>query len=371
MQNNNLELQPINGYPNGLKHHKSKELVLIIFATIAILIIGFLSAFMIWLSVQLSPLDRLSEKTVDITIESGKSALEIANELEEQLIIRSSTAFDLYVRYINKNNNLQAGIYSFSPSESAKVIVDRLVSGDVKKLIVTFYPGATLTDNYTKDGERSYDISSSLRTAGFSDEEITAALSKTYDSPLFKDKPEEADLEGYIYGETYSFSSGATVEDILETVFNHFYGVIEENNLIEKFANQGLNLFEGITLASIVQREASDGEAQKKIAQVFYSRLNGGMSLGSDVTYQYISDKLGVERSVNIDSPYNTRRYAGLPPGPIATPGLSALLAVADPADSQYLYFLAGDDKIIYFAYTDSEHNQNVIDHCQIGCSVQ
>lgn len=93
------------------------------------------------------------------------------------------------------------------------------------------------------------------------------------------------------------------------------------------------------------------------------------MPLGSDVTYHYAADKLGVEPSPSLESPYNTRIHKGLPPGPIATPGLSALMAVADPASGDYLYFLSGDDDKTYYAKTEQEHQANIENHCKIKCS--
>ena len=210
-----------------------------------------------------------------------------------------------------------------------------------------------------------------LIAAGYGDAEVDAALSKSYDSPLFEGKPASADLEGYIYGETYSFGTDTSVEAILEHVFEEFYSVIEENGLVAKYQAQGLSLYEGITLASIIQREASQkGDDMPQIAQVFYSRLELGMPLGSDVTYQYIADKTGVARDPGLDSPYNTRRYAGLPPGPIATPGEKALLAVAAPAQGNYLYFLSGDDNVTYFGRTLDEHEANIVSHCQEKCKI-
>jgi len=127
-------------------------------------------------------------------------------------------------------------------------------------------------------------------------------------------------------------------------------------------------LYQGITLASIIQREVSGTKDQSQVAQVFYSRLAQGTPLGSDVTYQYAAKKLGVTPSPSLDSPYNTRKYAGLPPGPIATPGLSALQAVATPAPGDYLYFLSGDDNVTYFARTDAEHEANIQNHCHKKC---
>jgi UPF0755 protein len=94
-----------------------------------------------------------------------------------------------------------------------------------------------------------------------------------------------------------------------------------------------------------------------------------GMTLGSDVTYQYAAKKLGVAPNPGLESPYNTRIHAGLPPGPIASPGKSALLAVANPASNDYLFFLAGDDNVMHYAKTDAEHQRNIVQYCQKKCS--
>jgi UPF0755 protein len=373
MQNrNDIELQPINGQPSGLNYYKKPKLPKIAFrAVIAFgaVILFVAVAFLFWMNVQLSPRDAESNELVSTTIEFGSTSFEIADRLEAESIIRSSTAFNMYVRYIGKNNNLQAGNYVFSSSESVQQIVDRMISGDVEQITITFYPGATLVDNSTNDEAKKHDVTTVLKRAGYSESEIALALNKSYDSPVFFDKPVDADLEGYIYGETYNFNSNVKVEDVIKTAIDELYSVVEEYNLIEAFSERGLSLYEGITLASIIQREATIPEDQKQIAQVFYSRLDLGMSLGADVTYQYIADKLGVARDLNLDSPYNTRRFTGLPPGPIAAPGLSALLAVAEPAEGDYLFFLAGDDQIVRFTRTQAEHDRNIVNYCQITCS--
>ena len=157
--------------------------------------------------------------------------------------------------------------------------------------------------------------------------------------------------------------------------------VIEENHLKEKYSEQGLSLFEGITLASIVQKEAPSpafSSEQPTVAQVFLSRLEYGIRLGSDVTVSYALDTVDPERktytdnqtALTVDSCYNTRLYSGLPCGPISNPGLSALLAVAEPSDTAYLYFLTGDDGLMYYSSTEEEHNQNIYSHCQDLCNV-
>ena len=163
----------------------------------------------------------------------------------------------------------------------------------------------------------------------------------------------------------------------MQRSINHLEKIVKKYNLEGKFKARGLTLYQGITLASIIQRESigcgsgvETCEDQRKIASVFYNRLKANMPLGSDVTYQYIADKTGVERSPNLKSPYNTRIQKGLTPGPIASPSLSALNAAADPINSDYLYFLSGDDDITYFAKTNEEHESNVKAHCQKKCQI-
>ena len=352
----------------GLRNRKKRPVALIYNIFVAITV-GLFTACVLWYNAQLSPVST-SKSTVDYQVKSGSSLGQIADGLKEAKIIRSSTAFKIYVRLSNKQSLIKSGVYSLSSSESTRQIVDHLVNGSVDVINITFYPGATLSPSQNSTNNGHDDVTSVLLAAGYSESEILAALSAAYDSPLFAGKPSTADLEGYIFGETYQFNKGTPVSDILQRAFTEFYSKVEKYNLVAKFASHGLSLYQGITLASIVQREVSDANYQKQVAQVFYNRLSQVMTLGSDVTYQYIADKLGVARDVNIDSPYNTRRYAGLPPGPISAPGLSALLAVAEPASGDYLFFLSGDDDLMYFANTEEEHERNRTTHCIVKCSI-
>jgi UPF0755 protein len=322
-------------------------------------ILAAVIAAYIWYTQALLPVNASDQSKVRIEIASGSSPDIIGKTLESKKLIKSQLAFDIYTRLSGTRSRLQAGTYSLSPSETTAAIVAHLVSGKVDQYNLTFLPGATLQENKKV-----------LVGAGFKDTDIDAAFAKSYDHPLFTDKPEGADLEGYIYGETYTFDSSATLESILKTTFDHYYDVVKEDGLIDGFKKQGLNLYEGITLASIVQREVPTSTDQKQVAQVFFKRLSTGMQLGSDVTYQYAAKKLGVAPTPELDSPYNTRKYTGLPPGPIATPGRSALDAVANPASGDFLYFLSGDDDKTYFARTSDEHEANIRDHCQVKCSI-
>lgn len=231
-----------------------------------------------------------------------------------------------------------------------------------------------------RPGETIFDIQKNLANLGYSETEITEAFNADYDFDFLKKRPAEASLEGYLYGETYEFYETASIKDILTKFLSGTEKIISENNLETRYESQGLSLFEGITLASIVQKESPAGE-QARIAQIFLSRLKYGWRLGSDVTVSYALDVVDPDRTtytdnssaLQVNSCYNTRLYTGLPCGPIASPNLAALLAVADPADTtegEYLFFLTGDDGLMYYSSTESEHNQNIYLHCQILCNV-
>jgi UPF0755 protein len=336
---------------------KMKKIVLFSGLGLVLLLVLLAVGGFTWYQTQLRPVGSSKAELIKVTIESGTTPNAIGAQLKQSGIIRNQQAFYLYTRITGTQNKLQAGTYRLSPGETTPEIVKHLVDGTVDTFSIQFLPGATLAQNRAV-----------LIKAGYSSEEVDAALSASYTSPLFDTKPSGSDLEGYIYGETYNFSSNATVGDILNRTFAQYEQVIQDNDLVAKFASHGLTLYQGITLASIVQREAVKG-SEAQIAQVFYSRLAANMPLGSDVTYQYIADKTGVPRDPNLDSPYNTRINTGLPPGPISVPGLGSLQAVANPAPGDYLYFLSGDDNVTYYAHTLSEHEANITAHCQVKCS--
>lgn len=347
------------------KKSRKKRFTLWFGVVMLIAIIGVIASY-IWYQYELQPVssDPASAR-IRVTIKSGTSPDQIATQLQDQKLIRSGLAFEIYTRLSGTRGSLQAGTYSLSPHESTPKIVDHLVSGKTDTFSIRFLPGATVADNRKI-----------LIAAGYSEADVDAALTKTYTHEVFAGKPAGTSLEGYIYGETYSFSTSATPEDILIRTFDELGSVIKANDLAAEFKKQGLSLYEGITLASIVQRETSSTDPstasadQKQVAQVFYTRLSTGLPLGSDVTAYYGADLLGVPRAVSVDTPYNTRIHTGMPPGPIASPSLGAMLAVAHPASGNYVYFLSGDDDITYFAHTNEEHEQNIVNHCKVKCSI-
>ena len=327
-------------------------------------------------------------QTIEVT--AGESVKEIANNLKQADLIRNPLAFELYARISNLHAKLKAGKYSFRKTMSARAIAKQLVNGVVSSDVfnLTILPGTNLLGD---KGKSQTGIIHQFRTLGYSEEEINQALTKHYDNPILKglyadetklsnpEIPAKLALEGYLYGETYQFYNHEKLENVITTILNQFNDVVVSNQLEEKFKARGFTLREGIILASIIQKEART-EDMPGVSMVFQNRLRQGVALGSDVTATYAADITGIDRTnatnadiLAVNSLYNTRKFPGLPPGPIAVPSKAALLAVAEPDSSKasMLYFLTGDDGLMYYSSTDAEHNQKIRDHCQKLCKVQ
>ena len=325
-----------------------------------------------------------------IEISAGESVKQIANNLKQADLIRNPLAFELYARINNLHAKLKTGKYSFRKTMSARAIAKQLVNGVVSSDVfnLTILPGTNLLGD---KGKSQTGIIHQFRTLGYSEEEINQALTKHYDNPILKglyadetklsnpEIPVKLALEGYLYGETYQFYNHEKLENVITTILNQFNDVVVSNQLEEKFKARGLSLREGIILASIIQKEART-EDMPGVSMVFQNRLKQGIALGSDVTATYAADITGIDRTnatnadiLAVNSLYNTRKFPGLPPGPIAVPSKAALLAVAEPDSSKasMLYFLTGDDGLMYYSSTDAEHNQKIRDHCQKLCKVQ
>ena len=325
-----------------------------------------------------------------IEISAGESVKQIANNLKQAGLIRNPLAFELYARINNLHAKLKTGKYSFRKTMSARDIAKQLVNGVVSSDVfnLTILPGTSLLGD---KGKSQTGIIHQFRTLGYSEEEINQALTKHYDNPILKglyadetklsnpDIPVKLALEGYLYGETYQFYNHEKLENVITTILNQFNDVVVSNQLEEKFKARGFTLRQGIILASIIQKEAHT-EDMSGVSMVFQNRLRRGIALGSDVTATYAADITGIDRTnatnadiLAVNSLYNTRKSTGLPPGPIAVPSKAALLAVAEPDSSKasMLYFLTGDDGLMYYSSTDAEHNQKIRDHCQKLCKVQ
>ena len=317
-------------------------------------------------------------------IKTNQTIGDIAENLKKAGLIRSDFAFKTYLKLSSKSAKIKAGTYSLRANLSAKEIVEQMEKGVASSEVfnLTVLPGETLKE-----------IKQKLIKLGYLSEQIDTALLKKYDSPVLKGlydsegkltnpaQPANVALEGYLYGETYQFYKGETVEHIFETMINQLNSVVVANHIEEKFQKRGFSLREGLILASIIQKEAHS-EDMPGVSMVFQNRLKVGMTLGSDVTATYAADLVNPNRDRNdpnnnlrvleTDNLYNTRKHTGLTPGPICSPGITAILAVAEPDENKrsMRYFLTGDDGKMYYSVTDTEHTQKIRDYCQKLCSV-
>ena len=311
-----------------------------------------------WYMLALQP-KSATEQKIQLVVSEGESSATIIDKMADSGLVRSKFATRLYVELSGNKSKMQAGGYILSPTQSVSEIVDHIVAGKTDEQLITIPPGRTLKE-----------LREDLKKFGYTDSDIDEAFAAKYNSPLLADKPAGATLEGYIYPESFQLVAGQPLSSLLEKSFDELYKKLQADGMIDKFRSHGLNLHQALTLASIVQKEVSDPGTQKQVAQVFYKRLSDGMVLGSDVTFEYAAAQLGVTPAVDIDSPYNTRRNPGLPPGPIAKMNYTAVQAVADPPPGEYLYFVAGDDGQTYFSRTVEEHEANVAAHCHKLCSL-
>lgn len=319
-------------------------------------IITFISLFT-WYKSALTPRDSKTGHKVRIEINSGDTTPDIARKLQKAGVIKSAVAFEWYMRLERPQSTLQAGTYALSPKSSVQNIVNHIEGGKTDLFMITILPGSTLEE-----------IEKTLIGYGYTKTEVEKAFKATYTQPLLADRPKGASLEGYIFPETFEVYANDSLESLFIRDFTALYARLEKDGLIDKFKARGLNLHQAFTMASIVQKEASSPEDQLKVAQVFYTRLSMNMKLETDPTFIYAAKMMGVEPRVDIDSPYNTRLYPGLPPGPIGNMEYSALQAVADPATTDYVYFVAGDDGTTHFSHTLAEHEENTQKYCHKLC---
>ena len=312
-----------------------------------------------WYKANLSAVSADTE-VKNIVIKSGMGPKTIAKLLESEGIIKSANAFETYVRGKQIATKLKAGTYELSPSMSVEQIVEVLVSGKEASTLFTIGPGKRLDQ-----------IESRLLKAGYTQKDIDDAMDPTQykDIGILSELPDGKTLEGFLFPETFSVTPSSLPKDIIRQSLLQLDKIITPN-LRALFLNQKLSVFEAITIASVVEREVPRADDRKIVAQIFIKRLAEGIPLGADATYVYAAAVFGGEPFPGLDSPYNTRLYAGLPPGPISNVSKTALEAVALPASTDYLFFVSGDDGVNHYTRTTLEHEQAVKQYCKITCAV-
>ncbi len=271
---------------------------------------------------------------VDIEIAEGLTQNEITNLLAEKHVVRSALYLYLHLARTHEGEFVKAGTYRFGEPLTTEEVARSLTRGENRSPLLRF----TLPEGFHA-GELSRYLPEEL---GITD--TTDLRTK----------------EGYLFPDTYFVSQEATLDDIVVMLETTFQERIQP--LREKIDASPFTEAEVITLASIIEREANDPESKRLVSGILQNRLDIGMPLQVDAVFDYLLGKTSAELTeddLDFNSPYNTYRYAGLPPGPIANPGLESIAAVLEPADTSYLYYLTGNDGKFYYAKTFEEHKRN------------
>lgn len=303
-----------------------------------------------WRAVR-EPYKGYPEPNKRVEVRRGLRTASILQQLQKEGVLRDEWIPLVYMKALRGRDSLKAGVYEFDKPLSPVDVIDKLVRGDVVLANIT-----------VREGLDRFAVGKLFATAGFGTVEEWETI--TGEPDLVRDISPDADsLEGYLFPDTYRFDPGTSVKTIVETMVANFRKHWGEEMA---FITTGLNPHQTVTLASIVETEARLPEERPIVASVYANRVRRRMLLGADPTVIYAMKLAGTwdgnirRNDLQMESPYNTYRTPGLPPGPIANPGLASLRAAAAPATTPYLYFVARNDGSHVFSTNLEEHNRNV-----------
>ena len=322
-----------------------------IFCAVSAIFVLAVAGVLGWMHIMGDNKEFAKEGAQIVHVKVGMTTADIADMLHEKQLVKNPKAFKFEARFKGLANKLQAGMYKIEGGMSNGAIVNEFANGRIE-LIDFIVPEGF---NVVKTGRK-------LESLGLGSAEKFIELAKNYapydymktDNPhvIFK-------TEGFLYPATYKVPYGASEEEYLRILVRHFNEVMEKNGVLEAVKKRDLNMRDVVNMAAMVEMEAVYTEEQPRIAGVFLKRVEIGMPIQSDTTIQYI---LGAQKETitfkdtEIDNPYNTYQNYGLPPGPIGSPSLSAIQAVLEPEQTDYLYFVAQNDGHHRFSRTYAEH---------------
>lgn len=297
----------------------------------------------------------LNEAFLQFEVESGMTTKQLAERLLEKGIIKNPLVFNIYAKMYGYDVQIKSGKYLVSPSMSSVEIIEKMVSGEVIKddVRVTIPEGITLEQ-----------IAQIFENNGLVSKEefLTASKPDNFkgEYEFLRDFPQNSDLEGFLFPDTYFLPKDKPAQYYVEVLLNQFKEVCIDNlDLLSKSEDTGLSLRETIVLASIVEAEAKLDNEKPIIAGVFYNRIKTRKPLESCATVEYAlkeHKEVLTLKDLEIESPYNTYKYVGLPPGPIGVPGLKSIAAAVNPEDVEFLYFVANGDGSHTFSKTFYDH---------------
>jgi UPF0755 protein len=290
-----------------------------------------------------------------VEIPPGSGPASIGRRLTDAGVVRDQLSFRVTLWRSGQARRLQAGDYRFEGPMSAREVIDKIARGDVFLRPITFPEGLTI-----RQMSAIYEREGMGPAADFARAAGNVALVRDLDATA-------RDLEGYLFPSTYSLPRKSSADQLIAQMVTAFRDVLTAE-LVERATARGLSVRELLTLASLVEKETAKPEERPLVAAVYSNRLKIGMRMQCDPTVIYGLERAGrytgnlTREDLGFDSPYNTYRYAGLPPGPIASSGRASLEAAADPADVPYLYFVSRNDGSHVFSSTLDEHNRYVFE---------
>lgn len=286
-------------------------------------------------------------------IESGQSVKEIANNLEDKGLIKSPLAFYWYVKSKEMGPNIFAGNFPLSKSMDLNDILNKITQSNQAELSFTIQEGLRIRDIDDKLAKNGLILSGEFISA-------VKAFDQWDKYPFLKKNSLELPLEGYIYPDTYFLEPGNFIsEQVITHALNNF------QKKIEGISFQKEKLSEAIIMASIIENEVFGPKDRKIVSGIFWKRLENNWTLGADATLLYITkDRTITATDLAIESPYNTRKNLGLPPGPISNPSIESIIAALNPTESPYWFYLTTlDTGEVIYAKTNEEHNLNRSKH--------
>ncbi|MEK4383077.1 endolytic transglycosylase MltG [Aeribacillus sp. FSL K6-2848] len=346
-----------------------RKTVLTVLIAFVVIFAGVIGGGYLYVRSALKPVDPDNKEPVKVQIPIGSSVSQIASILEKNDIIKSAIVFKYYVKFKNESG-FQAGNYQFNQSMTIQEIVERLKKGELMgeaAIKLTIPEGLQLSEiadiiaKHTPYSKK--EIMNQLTNQQFI-KQMQKKYPNTITDDIFNRRIKYA-LEGYLYPATYSFyEESPPLSEIIETMIK------KTDEMLVPYRNKmkelSLSTHQFLTLASLVEEEATEKANREKIASVFYNRLEKNMPLQTDPTVLYSLGKHKERvyyKDLEVNSPYNTYKNKGLPPGPIANAGKQSLDAVANPADTNYFYFLATKEGEVIFTKTLDEHNKEKAKH--------
>ncbi|PIZ57246.1 endolytic transglycosylase MltG [bacterium (Candidatus Torokbacteria) CG_4_10_14_0_2_um_filter_35_8] len=334
-----------------------KKIVIIISIILGVLLVLVGGSFL-WIQYKINkPLN--ADTTLRVfMIREGEGSTEIGEALEKERFISSKFYFYIYIWQNNVYNNLKPGEYELASSMNIPEITEVLTKGTAKPDAFTI----TILEGWTNEDIAEYLEKKELVPKDDFFKQVSGQQGKFTSSYEFLiDKPEDKNLQGYLFPDTYKVSAKQGTEYIVKKILDNFDRKFS-GEFREEVGRQGKTIFEIVTIASILEREVKTEEDKKIIAGIFYKRLKEDKFLQSCATVEYIlqtKKRILSYEDTRIDSPYNTYINKGLPPGPICNPGLDSIKAVIYPESTDYLFFLSTEEGEIIYSKTDEEHAEN------------